>query len=87
MVHGFTQAPRLAARAAEPVRNQARRPDAESQALALVVNERPEWTVEIRTNRMTAAGWTALPKAIQDEAEAAYATFYGMPMPDVEDGA
>jgi len=69
------------------MRGQASRPATESQALALAINSHPQWTKVIRDNRMTAAGWAALPPEIRAEAESAYESRFGMPMPPAQDGA
>jgi len=59
----------------------AQRDAAESQALALVIEDQPGWRQEIVTNRETAAGWAALSPEIQAAAEAAYPERFGRPFP------
>jgi len=52
----------------------------ESQPLALVVNALPQWTPEIRDNRMQRQGWEALPSEVQEAAERLYREMYKEPL-------
>ena len=52
----------------------------ESQALALVVSALPQWTKEIRDNRMQRQGWDALPPEVQEAATKMYEEMYKEPL-------
>lgn len=52
----------------------------ESQALALVVSALPQWTPEIRDNRMQGKGWEELPPEVQEAGEKMYQEMYKEPL-------